>query len=119
MKTRIGFCLIVLTLSLPATAWAANSVEGERLARRVCSTCHSIATGQSPMAAAPPFASIARSRAFRIGGTSLFFKSHVIMPNFAFTNEQAEDVAAYLKVLARRQVRIAHERGRVGKREIG
>lgn len=32
------------------------------------------------------------------------FKSHPIMPNFAFTNEQAEDLAAYLKSLARRRV---------------
>jgi len=105
VKNRTGLFCIVLTLSLQTMAWAADPVEGERFARRVCSTCHSIAAGQSPMAAAPPFASIAHSKNFRIQGSGLFFKSHLLMPNFAFTNEQAEDVTAYLKTLARRRVR--------------
>ncbi|HKY85987.1 MAG TPA: cytochrome c, partial [Pseudorhodoplanes sp.] len=67
--------------------------------------CHSIAAGPSPMAEAPPFDTIARSKQFRVQGSGLMFKNHVIMPSFAFTNEQAEDVAAYLKSLARRRVR--------------
>jgi mono/diheme cytochrome c family protein len=95
----------MLTLLPPVTAWAANPEEGERLARRVCSTCHSITAGLSPMAEAPPFASIARSKKFRTRGSDVLFDSHVIMPSFAFTNEQAEDIAAYLKTLARRRVR--------------
>jgi mono/diheme cytochrome c family protein len=84
---------------------AADASAGKGLARRLCSACHSIAEGPSPMAAAPPFASIARSRQFQEQGAALFFRSHAIMPNFAFTGEQAEDLAAYLKSLARRRVR--------------
>jgi mono/diheme cytochrome c family protein len=105
VKNRTGFLCIAMTLSLQTTAWGADAVEGERFARRVCTTCHSITAGPSPMAAAPPFAAIARSKTFRIQGSGLLFNSHPIMPSFAFTNEQAEDIAAYLKTLARRRVR--------------
>jgi mono/diheme cytochrome c family protein len=104
VKNRTGLVCLVLTLSLQTLAWGADAEDGERLARRVCSTCHSIAAGQSPMADAPPFASIARSRSFRKEGSGLLLKSHVKMPNFAFTNEQADNVVAYLKTLARRRV---------------
>jgi mono/diheme cytochrome c family protein len=105
VKNRTGLFCIAATLSLQTVAFGADAVEGERFARRVCTTCHSIAAGQSPMPAAPPFATIARSKNFRTQGSGLLFKSHPIMPNFAFTNEQAEDVAAYLKTLARRRTR--------------
>jgi hypothetical protein len=57
------------------------------------------------MAEAPAFASIARSSQFRIQGAGLLFKSHAIMPNFAFTTDQAENIAAYLKTLAPGRVR--------------
>ena len=105
MKKRTGLLCIAITLSLPAMAFGGDAVEGERFARRVCTACHAITSGPSPMAAAPPFATIARSKNFRIQGSGLLFKNHPIMPSFAFTNEQAEDVAAYLKTLARRRVR--------------
>ena len=105
MKNRTGLFCIATTLSLQTMAFGADAVDGERFARRVCSTCHSVAAGPSPMPAAPPFATIARSKNFRTQGSSLLFKSHPIMPNFAFTNEQAEDVVAYLKLLARRPTR--------------
>ena len=105
MKSRLPFFVLAAGLLLPAVAWAGDSDEGERFARRACSTCHSIAAGLSPMAEAPPFATIARSKKFRTRGAQLLFDQHVIMPTFAFTNEQAEDIAAYLKALARRRVR--------------
>jgi mono/diheme cytochrome c family protein len=101
MKGQRSFFGLALVLLLPAVAEAADRDEGEKLARRVCSTCHAITAGLSPMAEAPPFASIARSKKFRIKGAGLLFDEHVIMPTFAFTNEQAEDIAAYLKSLAR------------------
>ena len=105
MKLGTSFFFVVLTLSSQTVAWAASPDEGERMARRVCSTCHSIAAGPSPLAEAPPFATIARSKKFRTQGSSLLFGSHVIMPSFAFTNDQAEDIADYLKTLARKRVR--------------
>lgn len=106
VKSRTGLlCCVALTLSLPATAWGGDAAEGEKLARRACAGCHSVAAGQSPMPEAPPFASIARSKRFRTRGSTLLTGSHVKMPNFAFTEEQAEDVTAYLKSLALRRVR--------------
>ena len=105
MKSKLPSFGLAVLLLLPAVAWAADPDEGERFARRVCSTCHSIAAGISPMAEAPPFATVARSKKFRTRGAQLLFDQHVIMPTFAFTNEQAEDIAAYLKALARRRVR--------------
>lgn len=105
MTRKLLFFGLILTFLLPATAWAGDAGEGERFARRVCTTCHSITADLSPMKEAPPFASIARSKKFRTLGSGLLFESHVIMPSFAFTNDQAEDIAAYLKTLARRRVR--------------
>jgi mono/diheme cytochrome c family protein len=98
-----GLICVGLTFSLQTIVWAADSAEGQKFARRVCSTCHLVTSkGQSPMADAPPFALIARSQKFRVSGAGLLFQSHTIMPNFAFTNEQAENVAAYIKTLVRR-----------------
>jgi mono/diheme cytochrome c family protein len=89
---------------LPAAARAGDAAEGERLARRACGYCHAIAAGPSPMAAAPPFASIARSKKFRVSGSRLVTGNRVKMPSFAFTDEQAADITAYLKSLAIRRV---------------
>ena len=99
---RIRLYWFLMTL-LPHAAWASDPSEGEKLARRVCSTCHAVtAAGRSPMVEAPTFAALARSQAFRNNAVGLLFKSHDKMPNFAFTSEQAEDVLAYIRTLAPR-----------------
>ncbi len=91
-----------ITILLPDTGQAADALEGERLARRVCSSCHSfVGDRPSSMAGAPAFSSIARSKKFKKGGAALLLRNHVKMPNFAFTAEQAEDVAAFIRTLGR------------------
>ncbi|MBZ0148353.1 MAG: cytochrome c [Pseudorhodoplanes sp.] len=93
---------LLFAVSLARGAQAADVVEGERLARRACSSCHSF-TGNRPsaMAAAPAFASIARSSRFKQQGPALILRSHIQMPNFAFTAEQAENVAAFIRTFGK------------------
>jgi mono/diheme cytochrome c family protein len=102
-----GLPILLVTgslLLLPATGYGGDPAEGERLARRACAFCHSIAAKPSPMADAPAFVTIARSKKFRVQGVQLITGTRVKMPAFPFTDEQADDIAAYLKVLANRRV---------------
>lgn len=101
-KMSLAFVSAVCVLLMPGTAGAGDAVEGQQFARRVCSVCHSVGPNrESPMTDAPPFISIARSQKFKDGGVALLFQTHQKMPNFAFTAEQAEDVAAFIEALGR------------------
>ena len=84
------------------SAFAADAERGRQFARRVCSVCHVVAAGQRQgVPPAPPFRSIARSAQFRTKGAQLLWEKHGTMPNFALTADEADDVAAYIKSLAR------------------
>jgi mono/diheme cytochrome c family protein len=94
---------VVLAWAAPDGALAADPDQGVRLARRVCSICHNIGTGRnSPDVNAPPFSRIARSAKFRARGAAFMLEPHRRMPLFALTVEQGEDLAAYIRILARR-----------------
>jgi len=85
-----------------ASGFAADVQRGKRLARHVCAICHVVFEGQSPGDPnAPSFRSIAKSRQFRENGVRLVWEKHPKMPNFAVTQEESDDVAAYIKSLAR------------------
>jgi mono/diheme cytochrome c family protein len=81
---------------------AADAGRGRQLAGRVCSVCHVVTAGQQPgVPNAPSFQSIARSPQFRAKRAKLLWEKHGTMPNFALTAEEAEDVTAYIRSLAR------------------
>jgi mono/diheme cytochrome c family protein len=83
-------------------AFAANVERGKQLAGRLCSVCHALAAGQNPgVPNAPSFRSIARSPQFRAKRAKLLWEKHGTMPNFALTADEADDVAAYIRSLAR------------------
>ena len=84
------------------TTFAAGVERGKQLARRSCSVCHVVASGQKPgVPPAPSFRSIAKSPQFRAKGAKFLWEVHGTMPNFALTGDEADDVAAYIKSLAR------------------
>ena len=86
------------------SAFAADAVRGKQFAQRVCSLCHAVSgSGASPNAAAPPFRVIAASKAFREKGAALIWGNHPTMPNFALTEEEGRDAAAYISSLKKRR----------------
>lgn len=93
---------ILALLVSSCSAFAANIERGKQLAVRLCSVCHVVAVGQSPgVPNAPSFRSIARSPQFRAKRAKLLWEKHGAMPNFALTGDEADDVAAYIRSLAR------------------
>jgi mono/diheme cytochrome c family protein len=93
-----SFVLVVCSTS----TFAADAERGKQLARRSCSVCHVILSGQSSgVPPAPSFGSIAKSRQFRAKGARFLWEVHGAMPNFALTGEDAQDVAAYIRSFAK------------------
>lgn len=84
-------------------AGAADSVNGERLARRLCADCHLIERIQRQgRPDAPPFVDIARIpnvSAERI--VRMVLAPHPPMPELPLTTGQAEDLDAYIHSLVR------------------
>ena len=98
---RSGVAVLAL-LACSASAYAADAERGRQFARRVCSVCHVVSAGQRPgVPPAPSFSSIAKSPQFRTKGAQLMWEKHGTMPNFALTADESEDVAAYIRSLAR------------------
>jgi mono/diheme cytochrome c family protein len=98
LTTVAGLALVACGTS----TFAASAEHGKQLARRLCSVCHVVRAGQSAgVPPAPPFRSIAKSPQFRAKGAKLLWEAHGMMPNFALTGEEADDVAAYIGSLAK------------------
>jgi mono/diheme cytochrome c family protein len=98
MAALIALALVTCT----ASGFAADALRGKQFAGRVCVICHVVFKGQSPGDPnAPSFRSVAKSRQFREKGVRLLWETHPKMPNLALTQEESEDVAAYIKSLAR------------------
>jgi len=81
---------------------SADARRGELFARRACAFCHVVAEGQPARDPdAPSFRSIAESRQFHKKGIRLLWESHRKMPKLALTQVESDDVAAYIKSLAK------------------
>jgi len=85
-----------------ASGFAADVQRGKQFARRVCAICHVVFEGQSPGDPnAPSFRAVTKSRQFREKGIALLLENHPNMPNLALTQEQLDDVTAYIKSLVK------------------
>ena len=97
--------LLLAALALVAcsgSAFAADADRGKEFARRVCALCHVVMEGQNPRNPdAPSFQAIATSQQFREKGMEVLQKNHSKMPNLALTQQQSDDVGAYIKSLAK------------------
>ena len=89
--------ILAVTLAI-APALAADPDNGERLARRWCSSCHLVAANQrGPTSEAPPFATIAREPGFDAAKIAFFLLDpHPRMPNMQLSRTEAGDLAAYI-----------------------
>ena len=86
-----------------ASGFAADARAGKQLAFKICAICHVVAEGRSPGdPSAPSFQSIAMSQQFREKGlVGLLSEKHERMPNLALTQDQVDDLEAYIKSLTK------------------
>jgi mono/diheme cytochrome c family protein len=92
----------LLLVSSNTSGFAANAQRGKRFAHHVCAVCHVVSKGQSSGDPnAPSFKSIAVSRQFREKGIRWLWERHPKMPELGTTQIELEDLAAYIKSLAK------------------
>ena len=76
-----------------------DAKQGEELAQGVCAECHAITAtpGTSPNARAPSFATVARTPGMTEMALRVWLQSpHPTMPNLLLSEQQKDDVIAYL-----------------------
>jgi mono/diheme cytochrome c family protein len=100
MKREI--CLSAF-LALSVSQVHAQEIVGTRnglaLSQQVCSECHAIRRGQarSPNARSPTFSELATTPGMTAGALTVALTTpHAGMPMFVLTNDQREDVIAYI-----------------------
>ena len=108
VQIKIKFAGMLLTAAVAAssTAYAqdplGNASMGEDLARSVCVECHAIERGQrgTDLTGAPSFQEVADQPAATALSLRVFLRSpHMTMPNFALSDDQIDDLIAYIHSL--------------------
>ena len=104
MLRRLIPLLIVLACAPAAMAQQLEPLPGRRLAERDCTSCHAVKPGDlgpSPMEAAPPFQLVARMPSTTELALRVFLRtSHAGMPNLQFTEQEIDDLVAYMVSLS-------------------
>lgn len=115
VKTNPAFGLsaaIGLALAFGGDALAQDTAAGKAVAQRYCATCHNIASGESPLPDAPPFATL-KDR-YRAGGLAQLLEKGMIenhpypleegrrrihprMPAFPLGEDEVVALADYLR----------------------
>jgi len=103
MNARLSTALAAgLTVALAAGVAAqemGDAKRGATLAQTVCAECHTVDVGQtpSPNTRAPSFVTVAKTRGMTPLALRVWLQSpHPTMPNLLLTDEQKDDVIAYL-----------------------
>lgn len=91
----------VLAMAGPALAQdpLGNASMGEDLARAVCVDCHAIERGQrgTDLTGAPSFQDVADMTSATALSLRVFLRSpHLTMPNFALSDDQIDNLIAYI-----------------------
>lgn len=101
---RLLLCAVVLTFATAPSIAGEEPVTGQKLAENYCGQCHATnKSGDSPLAAAPPFREIAKryppetmAESFAEGITT----GHEDMPEFVFEVDEIGPLIAYFQQLA-------------------
>jgi mono/diheme cytochrome c family protein len=111
-RRRVGGAAAVLVAALiGAAAQPASAVEdvaqaeaGSKIANGLCAKCHAVGRSMvSPVDAAPPFRAMAEDPALTEQAIrQLLRTSHQTMPDYIFSLDEQEAIAAYIRSLARR-----------------
>jgi mono/diheme cytochrome c family protein len=103
VSKRAGvFAFALLAALSNGVAAPADPVNGERLAKRWCASCHIVAADQARGADnVPPFAAIAKMPGFTAQNIGQFLLNpHPKMPDMQLTRDEARDLGAYIASLA-------------------
>ena len=76
-----------------------DSMQGESIARNVCAACHAVEKGEtrSPNTRAPTFQNVAATPGMTAMALRVWLQSpHPTMPNLMLTDEEKDDVIAYI-----------------------
>jgi len=99
---RLLSCLMLSTIGLGSTAFAADADNGKRLAEARCVTCHAVGPAQRrEVADAPPFETIARKFAFTPELLAFAMLEPHPRMSVTLTRPEAQDMAAYINTLAK------------------
>jgi mono/diheme cytochrome c family protein len=98
LKTFLG--LTVSALASSAVAQESGNVRnGLAFAQRVCAECHAVRDGEraSPNAQAPSFTTVANTPGMNAMALEVWFQTpHPTMPNLKMTNQESDNVIAYI-----------------------
>jgi mono/diheme cytochrome c family protein len=71
--------------------------KGLIFAERICAECHAVKAGQKVPATAPTFKAIANTPGMTAMALTIFFRTpHRDMPNLVLTDDDRDDVIAYI-----------------------
>ncbi len=97
---RIAVVAYLITIGMFATAIAQESgdpKQGLEVAKQICSLCHAIQKGASPMADAPSFGEIAATPGMSPIALNVAMRtSHKTMPPLVLAPDEHNDVIAYI-----------------------
>jgi len=100
MLRRLIPLLIVLACAPAAMAQQRDPAPGRRIAERDCAACHAVKPGDvgpSPVEAAAPFQLVARMPSSTELALRVFLRtSHAGMPNLQFTEQEIDELVAYI-----------------------
>ena len=100
MKRLLISGLLIAAFSSMAMAEEGDPRAGLEFAQHVCSPCHAVAAGHSPLYEATPFKDVANQPGMT--GTALAVwlqSSHPTMPNFILEKQDMLNVIAYILTL--------------------
>ena len=100
--TRLTAALFsFIVFAAPASAWAANAVNGKTLAERWCATCHIVGPEQKQATTqAPPFSEVAKRPHIDAPMVAFYLMApHPRMPDMSLSRTEAADLAAYIATL--------------------
>jgi mono/diheme cytochrome c family protein len=100
--------LVAVVLIGGATVAGAQEVGDARkgliFAERVCAECHAVKAGQKVPATAPTFMAIANTPGMSAMALTIFFRTpHRDMPNLVLSDDERDDVIAYILSLRDRK----------------
>jgi len=90
---------LLLAAAAGTSAYAADALRGETIAKRWCAACHVVSSAQQQgTAQAPPFSAVAGKPDFNETALAYFLLTpHPRMPDMNLTRNEAADLAAYIK----------------------
>ena len=96
------FRLVFVVAIFSATpTLAADANRGRDIATHECAACHPVGPQRNELADAPPFDLIRRKSGFDAGALAYALLEPHPKMNFALTQREAEDVAAYISTLSK------------------